>query len=328
MANAWMVRAGSGGNIIDHFDNGHVTIGWKELGDIALLSTREDIVEAHRKAYPDAKPGKCSLAAGMIDKFAKKMAIGDRVITYDPQSREYRVGKISSDYKHDPLAENAIANSRDVVWEGRVPRDQLSSSTKNSLGAIMTLFALNDSVVSDFNRALKGEKPVEKEDPESESLDALREATVNRSKELIKDRLIALDPEEMEHMLAALLRAMGFRTRVSPIGPDRGVDVFASPDGLGLEEPRIKAEVKHRGGQMGSQAIRSFIGALRPSDRGIYLSTGGFSKEAKYEADRSNTPVTLMDIDLFADIIINAYDDFDLEGRALLPLVRIYWPVD
>jgi predicted Mrr-cat superfamily restriction endonuclease len=33
---------------------------------------------------------------------------------------------------------------------------------------------------------------------------------------------------------------------VSPPGADRGVDVLASKDRLGFEEPRIKAEVKHR----------------------------------------------------------------------------------
>lgn len=52
-------------------------------------------------------------------------------------------------------------------------------------------------------------------------------------------------------------------------GSDRGKDIIASPDGLGLEEPRILTEVKHRQGQMGSQEVRSFWGGLR---RLIYLN--------------------------------------------------------
>lgn len=64
----------------------------------------------------------------------------------------------------------------------------------------------------------------------------------------------------MEQLVAAILRAMGYKARVTPKGPDRGVDVIASPDGLGLEEPRIKAEVKHRPKTpIGSQLIRSFL---------------------------------------------------------------------
>ncbi len=130
----------------------------------------------------------------------------------------------------------------------------------------------------------------------------------------------------MQELLATILRAMGFKTRVAPRGPDRGVDVYASPDGLGLQEPRIKAQVKHRGGATGAQELRSFIGGLRPGDRALYLSTGGFSKDAKYEADRSNIPLTLIDLDALAQLVEQQYASFDSEGRGLLPLTKIYWP--
>jgi predicted Mrr-cat superfamily restriction endonuclease len=56
----------------------------------------------------------------------------------------------------------------------------------------------------------------------------------------------------MEELVARILRAMGYKAKVSLKGPDRGVDVIASPDGLGLTQPRIKEEVKHRGGSMGA----------------------------------------------------------------------------
>jgi restriction system protein len=79
---------------------------------------------------------------------------------------------------------------------------------------------------------------------------------------------------------------------------------------------------------MGSQQIRSFIGALRPGDKGIFVSTGGFTREARYEAERSNIPMTLVDIDTLAELVVDYYETFDMEGKALIPLVRIYWPVD
>ncbi|MGY8691078.1 MAG: restriction endonuclease, partial [Verrucomicrobiales bacterium] len=102
---------------------------------------------------------------------------------------------------------------------------------------------------------------------------------------------------------------------MSPVGPDRGVDVIASPDGLGLQDPRIKAEVKHRkNSRMGPQDVRNFIGALRPGDRGVYLSTGGFTREARYEADRANVPVTLLDLDGLARLIEAHYENFDTDG--------------
>ncbi|WP_257575512.1 restriction endonuclease [Vibrio parahaemolyticus] len=36
------------------------------------------------------------------------------------------------------------------------------------------------------------------------------------------------------------------------------------------------------------------MGGLRSDDRALYISTGGFTKEAKYEADRANVPVMLI----------------------------------
>jgi restriction system protein len=104
-------------------------------------------------------------------------------------------------------------------------------------------------------------------------------------------------------------------------------DIIASPDGLGLEQPRIVVEVKHRPNQqMGSQEIRSYLGGRHKDDRGLYVSTGGFSKDAKYEADRASIPLTLMDIDDLVEVIIEYYEQLDLPSRSLLPLTRIYWP--
>jgi restriction system protein len=152
--------------------------------------------------------------------------------------------------------------------------------------------------------------------------------TVSAGHIMIKDRILKLNDEELELLVAAVLRAMGYKARVTPKGPDRGVDVIASPDGLGLEEPRIKAEVKHRKNQMGAQDVRSFLGGLRHGDRALYVSTGGFSKDAGYEADRSNIPITLLTLDDLASLVVTHYENFDMDGKVLIPLTRLYWPVE
>jgi hypothetical protein len=56
----------------------------------------------------------------------------------------------------------------------------------------------------------------------------------------------APDPDELQDLVAGVLRAMGDKTRVSPPGADRGVDILASPEGFGFEQPRIIVERKHR----------------------------------------------------------------------------------
>jgi restriction system protein len=60
-------------------------------------------------------------------------------------------------------------------------------------------------------------------------------------------------------------------------------------------------------------------------DRGLYVSTGGFSKDAKYEADRASIPMTIMDIDGLVELVIEYYENLDLPTRSILPLSKIYW---
>lgn len=130
----------------------------------------------------------------------------------------------------------------------------------------------------------------------------------------------------MERLVAGLLKAMGYCTRVMPKGPDGGRDVVASPDAPGLKPQRLAAEVKHRKGAMGAPAVRSFIGGLRTGDRGFYVFTGGFTKETRYEADRANVPIRLLDLDAFVRHCVEVYDRADDETRSILPLTRIWWP--
>jgi restriction system protein len=331
----WMIRAGEGGRLFEDFEKGYIAVGWGALGDISKITTIEQFWEAYPKAFPLAKKGELPNQISMIHKFRNVIKIGDLVVTYDPESRNYLVGEVTGEYEYRPNLVGDYPQVRKVNWLGKVSRDQLPQKARNSLGATLTLFALKDFVIHGFLAVLNGESktPAELEvldieEIDNEEIPSSRQDTVNQSKELIKDKIVSLDPDQMEQLMAAVLRGMGFRARVSPKGPDRGIDIIASPDGLGLQEPRIKVEVKHRGGTIGSQALRSFIGALRPGDRGIFLSTGGFTREARYEAERSNIPVTLVDIDTLAELIVDYYEDFDLDGKALIPLVRIYWPAE
>jgi restriction system protein len=131
----------------------------------------------------------------------------------------------------------------------------------------------------------------------------------------------------MQDLMAGILRAMGYSAQVSPKGPDRGVDIIASPDGLGLREPRIFVEVKHRpGSSMSAQNLRAFLGGRQATDRCLYVSTGGFTKDARYEAERSTVPITLIDLPRLRDLLIEHYDSLDAATAAMVPLTRVYWP--
>jgi restriction system protein len=329
MTNAWMIRAGRGGIYSEEFEKGYVAIGWSDLGNLNSYKSADEVRAKYIECYGNEKPSRTANAVAMILKFHGQIKKGDYLLSYNGETREYLFGRDKGEYCYKKEVVGDYPQLRTVDWLAKVSRDKLSQRARNTLGSVLTMFSVNMEIVEEIQAILSGAtiKPLQQEEL-VEDVTELKDETVERSHELIKDRIASLSPDEMEDLTASILRAMGYKAKVSPKGPDRGVDVIASPDGLGLTRPRIKAEVKHRGGAMGSQAIRSFIGALREGDSGLFISTGGFSREARYEAERSIIPLTLIDLDDLAGLIVSHYENFDLEGRALVPLVRIYWPVD
>lgn len=300
------------------------------MGDLTQYPNIDSLRQKYIEIYGNDKPSATANAVAMILKFRDQITTGDYIVSYNPETREYLVAIDKGEYLYQPGTGGSYANLRKVGWLGKVRRDQLPQKAKNSLSSTLTLFSINQKIISTFIAVLEGKAPsvlASGTDAAETEVEQLRDETVAQSHELIKDKIVALLPDEMEELVASILRAMGYKAKVSPKGPDRGVDVVASPDGLGLTQPRIKAEVKHRNGSMGAPAIRSFIGALREVDSGLFISTGGFTREAHYEAERSSIPLTLVDLDDLADLIVSHYESFDLEGRTLVPLVRIYWPV-
>ena len=218
---------------------------------------------------------------------------------------------------------------RSVTWEGEVSRDLLSVESRNSLGAISTLFRLPNDVAAELRQALaqRDAAPLEAPVLTSEvAEDDIFENMASRAREFIKDKVSALAWEEMQELVAGLLRSLGYKTRISEVGPDRGEDIVASPDKFGFEAPRIVVEVKHRKGAMGAPEVRSFLGCGHPQDKGLYVSTGGFTREARYETERANIPTALMDLDDLVKSLLEQYDKLDLETQQLVPLKRIFIP--
>jgi restriction system protein len=316
-----MVRAGGGSVFAENFEEKNcVAIGW-DMGDLSRVSDEGSLRRLFEEKYPE---GMHNNAFHQVKRFIFELKKGDSVVTYNSGTREYLIGEIVSDYRYDPQKiDEEFPNLREVQWlDRRVSRDDLSTATAYSLGSILTLFKLSDEVWEEIQLAIKGKLPKAK--PE-EADDA---GNIPDPRELIKDLAIKLDPYQMQDLVAGILRAMGFKTRVSKKGGgDLGKDIIASSDGLGLTGPRIRVEVKHRRGQMSSDVVRSFIGALREHDRGLYVSTGGFSKEAKYEAERANVPTTLADLDDLIDLLFEHYENLDNETKALIRLQKIYSPI-
>lgn len=329
---AWIIRAGKGGAFAASWlDRGYVAIYWNLGGAEISGLDKGQLKKLYRDHFPDATRQVVASNAGMIYRFANEMNAGAMVVMYDPSTRLYHLGEVTGPCNYVSPSDKDDDNGsyqRTVSWKSSISRDDLSVRAKHSLGSIATLFSISDEVVEELEHASEGALARSDDDPEdsSESSAEARVATAEDGIERIKDRILQLEWDDVEFLTAGTLRAMGYKTSMTRRGGDGGRDVIASPDGLGLESPRIIAEVKHRKGAIGAPMLRSFIGGLRNTDSGLYISTGGFTREALYEADRAIMPVKLLDLDQFVHLIVDNYDNADAEMRAILPLVQIYWP--
>lgn len=328
---AWMVRAGNDNELIDQFtSHDWVAIGWREMGDLSDLDTREDIKERYAEAYENASKSKRAVNSGQLHRFTNVIDEGDLVVTYDKSTREYHVGRVTGEYEYQPTgADDYYPNVRPVRWEETIDRDDLSTPAKNTLGGTLTVFSLDD-IISELNEHLSGERPEKPEEPEEEEEDAppFHIDVESKSDELISDHVAHIDPEEFEDLVAAVLRAMGYEATTTSSGADHGIDIIAHPDALGFDDPLIKVQVKQRSSRTRSGSLRDFIGTLSSSEKGLFVSTGGYTSDAEEEAARTDRRVTLLDRDDFIDLLIEHYEEIETEYRNLIPLKSVYVPTE
>jgi restriction system protein len=330
MKRMWMIRA-DGGNLYEDFrEKGIAAIGWTNFAPhVKSGMTRAELVSLYQFIEPAAKVKTAISGASQVWRFMNEIKVDDLVVTYSPANRTYLIGVVKGECLYRPeLIDDGMTLARAVEWKQKeVLRDNLTDATKNTLGSTLTIFVVADFAMTELLGDLTGTPAtpapeVLEEQVEADPLQGFESMAVER----IKDSVNGLDWAEMQELVAGILRAMGYKTQVSPAGSDRGKDIIASPDGFGFEHPRIIVEVKHRKGQMGTQQIRSFLGGRHPDDRGLYVSTGGFSKEAYYEADRASVPLTLWTSDHVVRALIDHYDATDAETKRLVPLKRMYIP--
>ena len=350
----WIVRAGREAKYVGDFEEvGVAGLGWAPVGPKIDGVSKEDLIRRVRSAYPSESDGAAKNGASQLLRWRDEVSVGDGVATYDRDRRRYLVGEIVSDLRWDDAALPALPRVREVKWFGHVARDGLTEPVRRSLNSMLTLTKARDDVAAELRT-----KAVPLDGPLGETFDGGDPPTpapaligpnvdggdataddaaeiaefgqefTDRADEAIEEQIVQLSPDQMEHLAAGLLRGMGYRTTVSPTGADRGVDVFASPDGLGLEEPRVFVEVKHRRNTaMGAPELRGFLGGRSAGDRCLYVSTGGFTHEARYEADRSTIPLRLLGLKDLRKLAVDLYPKLDEQTRALIPLRRVYVPV-
>ena len=158
-----------------------------------------------------------------------------------------------------------------------------------------------------------------------------QEATIQQMEQLaidgLRQQINSKNAYEFQDLVAALLRGMNYYTPfVAPKGKDGGIDVIAYQDPLGVKSPRIKVQIKHRESTANVSEIRELMGLLqKEGDIGLFISTGGFTSDAKTTARSSHVHVELIDFDRFIALWQEFYDKLNDEDKDRLRLRPIYF---
>lgn len=143
----------------------------------------------------------------------------------------------------------------------------------------------------------------------------------------IESYLRSMAPYDFQELVADLLRAMGYHVSwIAPPGKDGGIDILAWTDPLGTRPPRIKVQVKRLNSTVSVDGLRSFMSVLGNDDVGLFVCTGGFTKDAEHEArTQENRKITLVDLDRLFDLWVEHYGKLSDTARQRLPLRPLHF---
>jgi restriction system protein len=306
-----------------------VAIGWGEIGDLTKLRpTREAFKDEVARFWLKDKQQTTINWASQLYRFVHEMKTGDLVAYPSKIDHDIHLGRIAGNYEFIPNPNHMYENRRPVAWLGAHSRKQFSQGALYEIGSSLTLFRIK-RYADEFCALINGKPAKEKHIvPESEDVTfaAGAEYFEETTRDYILERLAqTIKGYPFQDFIADLLRTMGYRTRISPVGTDQGIDIVARRDELELEPPIIRVQAKSGEGTIGDPQVSAFYAKVGNSDLGLFITIGTFSPQAKQFA-KSKTNLKLIDGTNLVDLILGHYEQLDSRYKALIPLKKVYIP--
>lgn len=116
--------------------------------------------------------------------------------------------------------------------------------------------------------------------------------------------LLNMKPDAFERLCQRLLRESGFiEVEVTQRSGDGGIDGYGTIRLGGLISFNVLFQSKRHKGTIGPSIVRDFRGAMvGRADKGLLITTGGFTREARREAVRDGAPpIDLIDGELLVE---------------------------
>lgn len=330
----WVVRAGKHGEQEETAVNEQIVChSWNELPDYSNLVTKDDLGVLYRKTYPQQSEKQVITNLGQVWRFAHGIEKGDLVALPLKSEAAFLFGRVTGGYECGMVAPN-VMHTRRVEWLKAVPRSVLPKDILFSMNGALTVFSVQRNEAEDrvqkILASVSGAAEVAETGVDQETDDVVASEAVDLEEtgrdEILKFIQANFKEHDLARLVNSILVAQGYKTEVSPPGPDGGVDILAGSGALGFDQPRLCVQVKSGSSQEGQKTFNELLGVVSKfaSQQGLLVSWSGFTKPVKADARKDFFRIRLWDQGDIVDAILRNYERFDDEIKAELPLKRIW----
>ena len=322
----WGIHAGKTGDADTLFlKQKRIALGWAAMGYLTALNPdREAFKSRVAHCYPEIKLGAIPNNAGQLFRFVHEMKTGDFVAYPSKQDRKIYLGRVTGDYKYEPTSSPGYPNTRSVEWLKDVPRTKFSQGALHEIGSAMSFFQIKN-YSDEFYAVIEG-KPVTPSVQQDETVGLVAEDIEETTRDFILKTLAQqLKGHAFAHFVGHLLQRMGYHTRISPKGPDGGIDIIAHKDELGFEPPMVKVQVKSSESSIGNPQVAELYGNVSAQEFGLFVTLSNFTSQA-WAFAKGKPNLRLIDGDELVQLVLTHYDRFDSAYKGVLPLRKVHIP--
>ena len=125
----------------------------------------------------------------------------------------------------------------------------------------------------------------------------------------VSESILNKSPSFFEHIVIDLLLKMGYGYDmnsgvVTGRSHDGGIDGIINEDKLGLDLIYIQAKRYNARNKVGRKEVQAFVGAMENVQKGVFITTSKFTKEAILFVERQSKNIKLIDGELLADLLV------------------------
>jgi restriction system protein len=329
----WTVKGGRHGEREDRLiEHKLIGGGWEQLPSLQGVSSKEELSEFYRTAYPEAKASTVSNYVGQLWSLVSRMQEGELVVFPLKTTGTIAVGRVTGPYQHREDLGDDLRHCRPVNWIATdIARDAFDQDLLYSFGAFLTFGRVKrENAEARILAAIKGQPhpPVKPSNGEQEDDGAVEIAPDIEAlgREQVRQHVTqSFAGHDLADLVGYVLAARGYSSvSVSPAGADRGVDILAGSGPLGLDHPRLAVQVKT--GQAGVDEYRALRGVMEDfrAEQGLLVAWSGFKGKVRQEARTSHFTIRLWDADDLLDELFQAYEGLPDAIRSQLPLKRVW----